>query len=468
MKNIILYIVFAIVILVSCTSERSVKDTGVLGTRGAMTVEVLVHGAEKHDYVRTARFITFDNASIFPAIDINEVATLDGQKQDAKKFSTTLDVSCNDDKMLVIVVNEPTTMTDALDAVTTPAELAEMIFLMNDAFNPNHTIPSSSGLPMSGVKRHIAVKKELTTREEIHIERGVARVELWLRKEKGVDFARVVSTTQVLLENSYAEGFLVVGTKADGTRFQTGADIENNFGRMLVPGSKYEFVGWFYNGSTPLELTETQQLICAFYTPERTCGAPGDADKLVLDIAGIEAPEGIRNANTVLSTFTPEGGGNPQALTEIRRNNVYRIMGVIQEKTVQFEHAIIPWIEAGQGIIIDPQYFLRVSRDNLYIGNDGKSVVITAETDYDRTDRGFPKGIQLGAIYYYDKNGNLLGASRGERDWLQVTMSDTNGELFQKLTFTSTRNLGANAIGYYALVEIKAGNITKKVRVTRS
>ena len=97
------------------------------------------------------------------------------------------------------------------------------------------------------------------------MERGVARVELWLRKESTVAFARVINSTQVMLENSYAEGFLVVGTKADGTRFQTGVDIENNFGRMLIPNGKYEFVGWFYESNDPLELD------CLLYTSLLKC-----------------------------------------------------------------------------------------------------------------------------------------------------------------------------------------------------
>ena len=157
-----------------------------------------------------------------------------------------------------------------------------------------------------------------------------------------------------------------------------------------------------------------------------------------------------------------------QALTEIRRNNVYRIVGVVKEKTVQFEHTVIPWSDAGQGIIIDPQYFLRVSRDNLYISNDGKSVIITTETNYDRTDRGFPKGIQLGTVSYYDKNGDLLAPSHVQSDWLQVAMSEVAGSLLQKLTFTVSGNLSSVDIGCYAVVEVKAGNLTKEVRVTRS
>lgn len=357
MKNNILHIVFTLVFLVSCISERSEKDEDMAGgTRGMMSIEVLVDGADEHDYVHTARFITFDDASVFPVIDINEV----------------------------------------------------------------------------------------------------------------VAFARLTNSFRVLLENTYTGGYLVAGTEADGTRFQTGADVENNFGRMLIPVSDYEYVGWIYKGSDSLELDDTKQLICAFYTPERTCSAPGDVDKLVLDIIGLSTPDGLRDTRTILSEFSPEGGGNVQALTEIRRNSVYRIVGVVKEKTVQFEHTVIPWSDAGQGIIIDPQYFLRVSRDNLYISNDGKSVIITTETNYDRTDRGFPKGIQLGMVSYYDKNGDLLAPSHVQSDWLQVAMSEVAGSLLQKLTFTVSGNLSSVDIGCYAVVEIKAGNLTKEVRVTRS
>ena len=469
MKNNILHIVFTLVLLVSCNSERSEKDEDMAGgTRGMMSIEVLVDGADEHDYVHTARFITFDDASVFPVIDINEVVAFDTKEQDAKKFGTTLEVSSNPDKMLVVVVNEPGTMTAALEAVTFPSELEDLIFQMGDAFNFNHTLPASSGLPMTGVKRKITVTEGNTTREKINLERGVARVELWLKKEDAVAFARLTNSFRVLLEKTYTGGYLVAGTEADGTRFQTGADVENNFGRMLIPASDYEYVGWFYGASNPLELDDTKQLICAFYVPERTCSAPGDVDKLVLDIIGLSTPDGLRDSRTILSEFSPEGGGNMQALTEIRRNNVYRIVGIVKEKTVQFEHTVMPWSDAGQGIIIDPQYFLRVSRDNLYISNDGKSVIITTETNYDRTDRGFPKGIQLGTVSYYDKNGNLLAPSHVQSDWLQVAMSEVAGSLLQKLTFTVSGNLSSVDIGCYAVVEVKAGNLTKEVRVTRS
>ena len=170
MKNNILHIIFGIVFLVSCTSERSGEDADTpRGSRSLMTVEVLVDGADEHDYVRTARFVVFDNASVVPTVDINELITLEAKDQDSKKFKTILEVSCNPDKMLVVVLNEPPTMNGVLGAVMSPVDLEEMIFLMDESFTPNHTVPSSSGIPMSGVKRKIEVVKEVTSEEKISI-----------------------------------------------------------------------------------------------------------------------------------------------------------------------------------------------------------------------------------------------------------------------------------------------------------
>ena len=177
--------------------------------------------------------------------------------------------------------------------------------------------------------------------------------------------------SRVFLENTYGRGYLVTGTEADRTRFQTGLDIENNFGYMQTPSSGFEHVVWNYRGVNVLELSDSPQLICVFYTPERTYEVSDDRNKL-------------------------------------------------KEKTVQFEQAVLPWTEAGQGTIIDPQYYLRVSRDVLHVGLAGDAVTISVETNYNRGDRGFPKGVWLGEISYYDKDNHPLEATAGGRDWLAV------------------------------------------------
>ena len=195
-------------------------------------------------------------------------------------------------------------------------------------------------------------------------------------------------------------------------------------------------------------------------------GEPGA--KATLNIRGITSPDGERGTRTALTEFTPEGGGTPRVLTEIRRNNVYRIIGTVKEKTVQFEQAVLPWTEAGQGTIIDPQYYLRVSRDVLHVGLAGDAVTISVETNYNRGDRGFPKGVRLGEISYYDKDNHPLEATAGGRDWLAVNMSGVDGDLSRNIEFIAKTSLNSVPAGYYALVEIKAGNLIKIIRVTRS
>ena len=471
MKSNVLHIIWIMFSLVACIGERSTGDGDeFLGTRGKIDVEILVREADEHDFVRTVRFVVFDDASVTPTLDINELVTLGEGERDATRFKTTLDVKTNPDKMLVVIVNEPQVMTNTLDAVIFPEQLEEILFQMNDAFGFDHVQPLMSGIPMSGVKRKIVVEKNVSANEVITIERVVARVELWLKKTDEIVFARLSTSmnSRVFLENTYGRGYLVTGTETDRTRFQTGLDIENNFGYMQIPSSGFEHVVWNYRGVNVLELSNSPQLICVFYTPERTYEVSDDRNKLFLDIRGITSPDGERGTRTALTEFTPKGGGTPRVLTEIRRNNVYRIIGTVKEKTVQFEQAVLPWTEAGQGTIIDPQYYLRVSRDVLHVGLAGDAVTISVETNYNRGDRGFPKGVRLGEISYYDKDNHPLEATAGGRDWLAVNMSGVDGDLSRNIEFIAKTSLNSVPAGYYALVEIKAGNLIKIIRVTRS
>ena len=157
---------------------------------------------------------------------------------------------------------------------------------------------------MSGVKRKIVVEKNVSANEVITIERVVARVELWLKKADEIIFARLSTSmnSRVFLENTYGRGYLVTGTEADRTRFQTGLDIENNFGYMQTPSSGFEHVVWNYRGVNVLELSDSPQLICVFYTPERTYEVSDDRNKLFLDIRGITSPDGETGSRTY--TFT--------------------------------------------------------------------------------------------------------------------------------------------------------------------
>ena len=420
MKSKMLHIVWILFFLVACIGERSEDGGGEsLGSRGKIDVEILVRGADEHDFVRTVRFVVFDDASVSPTLDINELVALGDEERDATRFKTTLEVKTNPDKMLVVVVNEPQVMTSVLNAVIAPEQLEEMLFRMDDTFSFDHVQPLMSGIPMSGVKRKIVVEENVTTNEKITIERAVARVELWLKKADEIAFARLSTSmnSRVLLENTYGKGYLVTGTEADKTRFQTGLEIENNFGYIQTPTSGFEHVIWNYRDANVLELSDAPQRICMFYTPERTYEVADDRNKLFLDIRGLSSPEGERGIRTALTEFIPEGGSSPRVITEIRRNNI---------------------------------------------------VSISVETNYNRSDRGFPKGVRLGEISYYDKDDRPLETTAGGRDWLVVNMSGTDGDLSRNAEFIAKASLGSVPAGYYALVEIKAGNLIKIIRVTRS
>lgn len=142
MKKIVslINIFIAALLLHSCSSEQAIDPvTGAGGTKGLMEIKILTDGALKDDHVHTARFITFDNASVFPTVDINERKEFDEEERDAKVFSAMLKVSCNADKLLVVILNEPDAISGVLNTLFLPSDLEEITYQMADIFNSNHT-----------------------------------------------------------------------------------------------------------------------------------------------------------------------------------------------------------------------------------------------------------------------------------------------------------------------------------------
>ena len=437
-----------------CTSGH--MEPGAV-TRARMELEVTAGDAGEYDRIRTVRVLVFDDASARPALDVNELVTLASHEQEASAFRVTLEVNCNRDKLVAVVVDEPAALFPELGGVRFPSELEDLEFRMADVFNEGHSEPLVAGIPMTGVKRGFAVTAENASEADavevkVRVLRAVARVELWLAVD-AENSAQLTASTNVSLLRSHDAGLLF------------GPDAGNGFGRMATVAAPSLAVGWQYAGTDPLPLTETPQLVCAFYTPERSCSAPDDADKLVLRIRGVDSPGGARNAEAVLSEFAPEGG-SPQPLEAVLRNRVYRITGRVG--SAQFEHTVLPWSDAGQGVVIDPQYFLRVDRDRLHLPGSGDGEYVLARTDYDRDDRGFPRGIRIGRIRYYDNSGTPATGDDGRPfGWLTATPDAPEGALEQRIRFAAGAAPEAAARGCYATVEVRAGNLARMIRVTR-
>ena len=86
MKSNVLHIIWIMFFLVACIGERSTGDGDeFLGTRGKIDVEILVREADEHDFVRTVRFVVFDDASVTPTLDINELVTFETENRGGEK-----------------------------------------------------------------------------------------------------------------------------------------------------------------------------------------------------------------------------------------------------------------------------------------------------------------------------------------------------------------------------------------------
>lgn len=450
----------------------------------ALTVTLNNDGdQDKQEDIHTVRFIVFDKASSgYPLLDVNELLSIEETQKTATGFQATLRVKVGDDKMVVAIINEPSTLKGKLDAVETISALEAQVFDFADVLNANHSaLLDGQYMPMTGVKRGITVTESHTAqspaRTSMTVERVLARVDIYLKAAAGVT-AVLFPASRISLLDTYDKGYLAVGTAADGTRYQTGSMAVNNFGRMLTvdasdlldhdlpEGVLPQYATWSPLGTAVFTETSSIQRACSFYVLERTCTGIPD-DKLKIRFENIMSNSILKTKTLALEAVTPSGGGSSQSLEIIKRNNVYEIIGTIKGNDITFDHLIVPWKDVEQGVIIDPQYYLKVSQDNVVLFGDGVWETVMAETNYDRSDRGFPAGIYLSSVKYYDQSGNLLDSGSYLRDWVEYSLIGTEGDLTLGVK-AKVLNAYSFFEGCYVVFEFTAGNLTKQVKVTYS
>lgn len=476
-KNFICTLILFTFSIVSCAVEEGKEREGINQTRAYTSITVESTGSDIHDKIYHIRFFIFDNATFKPQIEVNEKVVMDSHNQNASKFTATFEIKQGEDKMIVAVVNEPSSLSRQLDAVQHPDDIENQIFSMDSYFDDDHTeLLANTGLPMSGAVRHITVDgtNNIETKAknvELSLERSVARVELWLEKDTELSNAKLSGSTKVSLSKSYGEGYLATGTLKNKTRYQTGEYAGDNFGHLLSALDPSVRKEWSYNGNEK-EITTTKELICSFYTPERTADAANNTDKLILNLDGISTSVGSKGTEIILDKLINPATGNKEDINTIKRNNVYRITGTLTEGKIKYGCNVETWENAENEIKIDGQYYLKVSDDKLRLANDGDAVTITAETNYNRSDLGFSEGIiyKDSWIKYYDKGGNEIPINdgNGKREWLEVSLENIDNTLKRSITFTSKNALTSFNKGCYAIVTIHAGNMVKQIKITRT
>lgn len=465
-------IILAAALLLSSCVLGTQQPAGADGRTRSLEITIDDSGEEdSREKISTVRLIVFNDVSTpRPVLDANVFQAI--TEATGTGFSTTLQTKVNPDKMVVAIVNEPTSLTASLAAVTSPGELEAIAYSFSDFLDivsPAHYVLGSSNMPMTGVIKNVAVNASDTgsnpKKITMHVERVVARVDFYLRTEEGITVTLTPDDTMLILGRTYGRGNFVAGTETDGTRNWAAPSSPDNFGPLQTVTN---FSDDFWEPAASITITSDDGIVpvCSFYTSERTCVASEGKDKLMLEWIGF----GNNDGKYTLTQFKREGSGVYEPLTIIKRNNIYRITGIIKENSVEFEHKIVPWTGEELGIIIDPQYYLRISNDELYLPGDGDQATVSAETNYDREDedRGFPKGIVVGSIKYYDNTGQpVTDTGSGIYGWLTAVPDGAAGDLDRNILLRATGTPGSGNEGCYATVEVKAGNLTKLVKVSR-
>ncbi len=193
MKNII-YILLALATLSACSDKSEESGDIHPETTGLMSITVTGTDSsdEKDDKIETVRFLVFKNASTSPQLELNKRLDVPsaGPGEEVTRFETILEVSrktTTNDKMVVVIANEPATMETALNAVDSYNALANMPLELGDFLIPDHTaLGNGKVMPMTGVAR---TGKVYTTEAEaaadparMTIHRVTARIDVLIKK----------------------------------------------------------------------------------------------------------------------------------------------------------------------------------------------------------------------------------------------------------------------------------------------
>lgn len=326
----------------SCTLETTdTRETGTPRTRGLMTVEISENSGQGTDKIETVRFIVFSDPNSTPELDVNEFygeddfesGSFSGDKT-ASKVKITLGVPRNsggaNEKLVVAVVNEPEEMHSALDGITTPAQLENLELDLATILDPDYrSLKADAMMPMSGaiwVNRYYDTEQEAEQEPNIvrlGVSRVLARVDVYLLNGGSEEAIPIAVGSTVMLRNTYDKSFFI-----------RNEDASRTLGRIQTVDLGFEDTTWTSTATLSVPApdddpsTDDALYVCSFYTPERTCDAAADVDKLKIDISAFIRDEGVKSGGIVLNKASDREGVE-KTITVVRRNNIYRITATV-------------------------------------------------------------------------------------------------------------------------------------------
>jgi hypothetical protein len=346
MRKKLLHIICLTFITLLFACSRDAADELPILTRAQLNIGLVNDGdAERQEEIKSIRFIVFDNATSGAILDVNKLVILDTPGTATDITAQLLKVIPNNDIIVIVIANEPQSLTAKLNGITELPLLEELNYSVASVLDSDGEIISSTGMPMTGVIRDISIAPDETQKVEMVIERAVARVDIFLEAiDGGAMTGYTAGSTTVTLHNFTRGSYFVMGNEANGTRDNT--DPSKNYGKVKGNASDSDLSTetwtastsemWAYSSATG---AKNRKLLSSFYVAERTFRSDY-SDRLAVSMANVlKGPPDVTGVTEkVIETITKvDDKGTPvaQPFTEIRRNNVYQITARVGKIGIQ-------------------------------------------------------------------------------------------------------------------------------------
>lgn len=335
------------ILLFSCSREADVAyELPAHTTRAQLSIDLVNNGdVEQQEKINSMRFIVFGSTPGGVRLDVNEHILLSTPETATDIDAQLLEVTSSNDILVVVIANEPQSLTSKLDGIANLLTLQEMIYDISSILNSDGQIISATGMPMTGVIRDISIAPDETKTVQMVIERAVARVDVFIEAiDGGAVTGYIAGSTSVTLHNFSYDSYFVMGNVDNGTRDNT--DSSKNYGKVKEDVSESNLLThkwtaattetWAYSSAPG---AENRKLLCSFYTAERLFKSDY-SDRLSISMANVpKGPSDVTGiTEKVIESVTKvDGTGSPtaQPFTEIRRNNVYQVTARVGKIGIQ-------------------------------------------------------------------------------------------------------------------------------------
>ena len=175
------------ILLFSCSREADVAyELPAHTTRAQLSIDLVNNGdVEQQEKINSMRFIVFGSTPGGVRLDVNEHILLSTPETATDIDAQLLEVTSSNDILVVVIANEPQSLTSKLDGIANLLTLQEMIYDISSILNNDGQIISTTGMPMTGVIRDISIAPDETKTVQMVIERAVARVDVFIEAIDG-------------------------------------------------------------------------------------------------------------------------------------------------------------------------------------------------------------------------------------------------------------------------------------------